>query len=110
MTKKFFFLVIAILMGGMTAVKAKINYVPLYIIDTHADVRTVKRTPAVQLFITQDDHKLILPEFEPEDSLTIFLIKDNEWVYSKPYHCYQPIVYLPTSLVGDFEVRICGDT
>ena len=110
MTKKFFFLVIAILMGGMTAVKAKINYVPLYIIDTHADVRTVKRTPAIQLFITQDDHKLILPEFEPEDSLTIFLIKDNEWVYSMPYHCYQPIVYLPTSLVGDFEVRICGDT
>ena len=45
MTKKFFFLVIAILMGGMTAVKAKINYVPLYIIDTHADVKTVKRTP-----------------------------------------------------------------
>ena len=62
MTKKFFLLVVAILMGGMTAVKAKINYVPLYIIDTHADVRTVKRTPAVQLFITQDDHKLILPE------------------------------------------------
>ena len=110
MTKKFFFLVVAILMGGMTAVKAKINYVPLYIIDTHADVRTVKRTPAVQLFITQDDHKLILPEFEPEDSLTIFLIKDNEWVYSMPYHCYQPIVYLPTTLVGDFEIRICGDT
>ena len=110
MTKKFFFLVIAILMGGMTAVKAKINYVPLYIIDTHADVKTVKRTPAVQLFITQDDHKLILPEIEPEDILTLFVLKDNEYVYSMPYHCYQPIVYLPTSLVGDFEVRICGDT
>lgn len=110
MTKKFFFLVVAILMGGMTAVKAKINYVPLYIIDTHADVKTVKRTPAIQLFITQDDHKLILPEFEPEDSLTILVLKDNERVYSVPYERYYPIVYLPTALVGDFEVCISADT
>ena len=107
MTKKFFFLVVAILMGGMTAVKAKINYVPLYIIDTHADVKTVKRTPAIQLFVTQDDHKLILPEFEPEDSLTILVLKDNERVYSVPYERYYPIVYLPTA---HFEVRISADT
>ena len=108
MTKKFFFLVIAILMGGMTAVKAKINYVPLYIIDTHADVRTVKRTPAVQLFVTQDDHKLILPEVD--DSVTFMLLTDNTCVYEEACQQPQPPIYLPTMLTGDFEVRLCTDT
>ena len=108
MNKKIFILVIAILMGGMTAVMAKINYVPLYIVDTQADVRTVKRSPATPLFITQDNYKLILPELE--DSLTLFIYKGDESVYSKPYSSQRAIVYLPTTLVGDYEIRLCAST
>ena len=37
MTKKLL-LLLAVLMGGMTTVMAKIYYVPLYIIDTKPDV------------------------------------------------------------------------
>ena len=42
MVKRFFFLVVTILMGNMTVVNAKINYVPLYIVDTSTDVKGVK--------------------------------------------------------------------
>lgn len=58
MTKRILFLLAVILIGNMTAVNAKINYVPLYIVDTQPDVKVVKRTPTAPLFITQDDHKL----------------------------------------------------
>ena len=105
MTKKFLFLVVAILMGGMTAVKAKINYVPLYIVDTKPDVSEPHRIPAAPLFITQDDHKLILPEFE--DSVTFMLYKDEECVYVT---AYQQTIELPVTLFGDYEVRLCADT
>ena len=108
MNKKIFILVIAILMGGMTAVMAKINYVPLYIVDTQADVRTVKRSPATPLFITQDHYKLILPEFE--DSLTLEVYKDEKRVHALPFISHQTTVYLPTTLVGDYEIRFCANT
>ena len=108
MTKKFFLLIVAILMGGMTAVKAKINYVPLYIVDTTPDVTEPRRTPAGPLFITQDDHKLTLPEID--DSLTFMVFKDNNSVYVEEYQRSQPTVNLPATLIGDYEVRLCADT
>ena len=106
MTKKFFLLVIVILLGGMTAVKAKINYVPLYIVDTHTDVKEVKHSPTMPLFITQDDHKLILPDIE--DILTFMVYKDNDCVHQETYSNHSTIV-LPSSLIGDYEVRLSGD-
>ena len=108
MTKKFFLLIVAILMGGMTAVKAKINYVPLYIVDTTPDVTEPRRTPAGPLFITQDDHKLTLPEID--DSLTLKVLKDNQFVYIKDLKRHQLAVTLPATLVGDYEIRLCADT
>lgn len=101
MTKRFYFLVIAFLMGCVTVVNAKINYVPLYISDTGAE----KHTPSIPLFITQDGHKLLLPEFE--DSLTFKVFKDNNCIYNQRL---QANVTLPTTLVGDYEVRLCADT
>ena len=72
MTKRILFLLAVILIGNMTAVNAKINYVPLYIVDTQPDVKVVKRTPTAPLFITQDDHKLILPDIDdPHSSATM---------------------------------------
>ena len=45
MTKKTFLLLIAFQMLCMTSIVAKINYVPLYIVDTHADVKTTRSVP-----------------------------------------------------------------
>jgi hypothetical protein len=104
MTKKLL-LLLAVLMGGMTTVMAKIYYVPLYIIDTKPDVSVVKRVPSGPLFITQDDHKLTLPEIE--DGAIIMVLKDEECVYSD---ANKTQVNLPDTLIGDYEVRLCADT
>ena len=106
--KKIFFLIVALLMGNATAVEAKIIYVPLNIVDTQPDVKEQKRSPSLPLFITQDDHKLILPEVD--DTLTFMLLTDSTCVYEEACQQPQPPVYLPTMLTGDFEVRLCADT
>ena len=108
MNKKLLLLLVTILMGSMTTVNAKINYIPLYIVDTQPDVKVVKHVPAAPLFITQDGYKLILPEFE--DSLTLVVYKGNQEVFLYALQRQQSIVELPTTLVGDFEIRICTDT
>lgn len=105
MIKKLFFLIVAILVNSTTAVNAKINYVPLYIVDTQSDVKETKHLPAMPLFITQDDHRLTLPEIG--DSLAFIVLKDNQRVFESPY---QHQIDLPASLIGDFEVRLSADT
>jgi hypothetical protein len=104
MMKKYLLILVAFLLGNMSAVEAKINYVPLYLVAAQADsTQTLSNT----LFVTQDDHKFILPE--SEDSLTFMLLKDNESVYAVPCKHSQP-VYLPTTIDGDYEVRLCADS
>lgn len=108
MVKKFFFLVMALLMGNMMVADAKINYVPLYIVDTTPDVKGIKHAPTMPLIITQDDHKLTLPEIN--DSLTIRIFKNEDCVYEVAYEKSQVTVDLPAMLVGDYEIRLCADT
>ena len=108
MIRKFLLLVAVILMVSMTAVHAKINYVPLYIVDTKPDVGAVRHAPAGPLFITQDDHKLTLPEIG--DSVTFMVYKYNDCVYEVAWGDLQPTVNVPSTLVGDYEVRLCADT
>jgi hypothetical protein len=95
-------------MGNMTVVNAKINYVPLYIVDTSADVKGVKHAPATPLIITQDDHRLTLPEID--DSLMFQVFKGTDCYYEVAYDRNQPIVDLPAILWGDYEVRLSADT
>ena len=108
MTKRILFLLAVILIGNMTAVNAKINYVPLYIVDTQPDVKVVKRTPTAPLFITQDDHKLILPDID--DSLTFVLLRNDQCVYQATFQRSPSEVNLSATLVGDYEVRLCLDS
>lgn len=108
MIRRSFLLIVAFLLGSATAVEAKINYVPLYIVDTQPDVKEVKRAPSLPLFVTQDDHKLILPEIE--DALTFMLLTDGTCIYEEACQHPQPPICLPTMLTGDYEVRLCADT
>ena len=108
MVKRFIFIVVTLLMGNMTVVNAKINYVPLYIVDTSADVKGVKHAPPQPLIITQDDHRLTLPEID--DSLMFQVFKGTDCYYEVAYDRNQPIVDLPAILWGDYEVRLSADT
>ena len=106
MLKKYLLIIAAALFGSLAAVEAKINYVPLYLVVTQTDSTDATQTLANTLFVTQDDHKFILPE--SEDSLTFMLFKGDESVYAVPCKRSQP-VYLPTTIDGDYEVRLCAD-
>ena len=109
MTKKTFLLLIAFQMLCMTSIVAKINYVPLYIVDTHADVKTTRHAPAIStLIITQDNHKLLLPQLE--ESLMFKLLKGEDCVYEETYQPLVSTVVLPDTLAGDYEVRLCADS
>ena len=108
MIKKVLILVVTILMGNIIVANAKINYVPLYIVDTSADVKGVKHAPPSPLIITQDDHRLTLPEID--DSLMIRIFKNEDCVYEVAYEKSRPTVDLPAMLVGDYEIRLCADT
>lgn len=108
MEKRILLLLIAILTGSIVVVNAKINYIPLYIVDTQADVKVVKRAPAAPLFITQDDHRLILPDIE--DSLTFVLLRNDQCVYQTSFQRSPSEVNLSATLVGDYEVRLCLDS
>ena len=108
MEKRILLLLIAILTGSIVVVNAKINYIPLYIVDTQADVKVVKRAPAAPLFITQDDHRLILPDIE--DSLTLVLLRNDQCVYQTSFQRSPSEVNLSATLVGDYEVRLCLDS
>lgn len=108
MIKTFFSFLAALLLGGTIIAEAKVTYVPLYIVDTQADIRGPKRAPTTPLFITQDGHRLILPE--TEDAMTFKLLQDNNCVFEQVCQQPQPIVTLPTTLTGDYEVRLCADT
>lgn len=107
MKKTFLLLLAALLMGSTITVEAKFVYVPLYIVDTHTDVKEPHRGPYVPLYITQDGYKLILPELD--DSLTFRAFKDSTCVYEIACQHPQSPVCLPASLVGDYEVRLCAD-
>ena len=108
MNKRIILFLVAVLTESLTVVNARINYIPLYIVDTQPDVKVVKRTPASPLFITQDDHILIMPDIE--DSLTFMVLSNDQCVYQTNYQRSLSTINLPATLVGDYEVRLCADS
>lgn len=65
--------------------------------------------PARPWYITQDDYTLTMPAFE--DDFTLELRDENDVVV---YTAYVPagttMIVLPSTLSGDFELRLVGDT
>ena len=103
MIKKVLFLVAAILMGSMTAVMAKINYIPLYKMDSQSN----DSVPSAQLFITQDGHKLILPSNTEFYLYEVFNISAFDGLISGSINNdRETLVVLPAKLVGDYEIRL----
>ncbi|MBQ8487889.1 MAG: hypothetical protein IJ533_09615 [Prevotella sp.] len=109
MLKNLFFIFAAIFAAVTSDLYARINYVPLYIVDTQPDVKTTRHAPAMPMIITQDGYKLTLPEIA--DSLTFIVIKDNYCVYQSPATDLYSTIILPQTLTaGDYEVRLTADT
>lgn len=103
------FLVFALLSGwGVNSICAG-EQIPMHIINPTGPGGGNTLAPARPWYITQDDYVLTLPTFE--DDFTLELRDENEVVV---YTTYVPagttMVVLPSTLSGDFELRLVADT
>lgn len=102
--KKFLFFMF-FLIGGGTAAFGQ-HQVPMSIIDKNgADGGGNTLAPPRPWYITQDENVLTMPAFE--DDLTLQLRdEDDTVVYSTFISAGTTQVILPTTLSGDFELRL----
>jgi hypothetical protein len=65
--------------------------------------------PARPWYITQDDYTLTMPAFEDDFTLEL-LDEDGVVVYSVYVPAGTTLIVLPSTLSGDFELRLVADT
>jgi len=97
-------------MGGASLTMALAGHqIPMYIIGHGAAAGGSTLAPPRPWYITQDDYVLTLPAFE--DDFTLELRDENDVVV---YTDYVPAgttqIVLPSTLSGDFELRLVADT
>ena len=79
--------------------------IPMQIIDESEPGSGNTRAPARPWYITQDDNVLTLPAFDYAYTL-VLLDEDDVVVYSADYSAGTTTAVLPTSLSGEFELRL----
>ncbi len=103
------FLLVALLSGwGVNTLWAG-HQIPMHIINESSGSDSPTYAPPRPWYITQDDYILTLPAFE--EDYTLELRDENDVVV---YTDYVPAgttqVVLPSTLSGDFELRLVADT
>lgn len=97
-------MVTLLLIGGGTFAFGQ-QQIPMHIIDQSSGGAGPTYAPPRPWYITQDDNVLTLPAFE--DDFTLQLLDEDETVV---YSTYIPAgttqVILPSTLSGDFEIRL----
>jgi hypothetical protein len=90
--------------GGINPLWAQ-QQIPMHIIDQSGTSAGNTLAPPRPWYITQDDYVLTMPAFE--ENLTLQLLDEDETVV---YSTYVPAgttqVVLPTTLSGEFELRL----
>ena len=101
--KKFLLFVLLLIGGGTFAFSQQ--QIPMHIVDNSAASNGPTNAPPRPWYITQDENVLTLPAFE--DDLTLQLLDEDETIV---YSTYVPAgttqVVLPTTLSGEFELRL----
>ena len=104
---KQFIMMVFLLLGGLfnTAYGGVQQAIPMHIIDEGDIGEGPTYAPPRPWYITQDDNVLTIPAFE--DDLTLQLRDEDDTVV---YSTYVPAgttqVVLPTTLSGEFELRL----
>ena len=108
MLKKLFLAFALLSSWGVNSIYAG-EQIPMHIINPTGPGGGNTLAPVRPWYITQDDYVLTLPTFE--DDYTLELRDENDVVV---YTTYVPagmtIVVLPSTLSGDFELRLVADT
>ena len=103
------FLMIALLSGGSISPLMALQNVPMQIVNKGGIGGGSTLAPPRPWYITQDDYVLTLPAFE--DDYILELHDENDVVV---YTDYVPAgttqIVLPSTLSGDFELRLVADT
>lgn len=79
--------------------------IPMQIIDLSAGAGGATYAPPRPWYIMQDDYALTLPAFDYDFTL-VLLDEDGVVVYSADYSAGNTMAVLPTSLSGEFELRL----
>lgn len=108
MFKKLFLIVVLLSGWGANTLWAG-HQIPMHIINESPAGHTGSLAPPRPWYITQDDYVLTLPAFE--EDYTLELRDENDVVV---YTDYVPAgttqIVLPSTLSGDFELRLVADT
>lgn len=83
--------------------------IPMQIIDQSAGAGGVTYAPPRPWYITQNDYTLTMPAFEDDFTLKL-LDEDGVVVYSVFVPAGTTMIVLPSTLSGDFELRLVADT
>ena len=98
---------IALFVGGLNSLWA--GQIPMQIIDHGPAAGGSTLAPPRPWYITQDDYVLTLPAFEEDFTLEL-RDEDDAVVYSTFVPAGTTQVVLPSTLSGDFELRLVADT
>lgn len=102
MIKKMLFVVAFIIGGGLMVFGAQI---PMQIIKDEPAGNIGTYAPARPWYITQDENVFTMVA-TPEDYALVLLDEDGEVVYSDTLLSGSTMFVLPSTLSGDFELRI----
>lgn len=102
-------MVVLLLTGGSNLCYASPVQVPMQIIDQSAGGAGPTYSPPRPWYMTQDDYTLTMPAFEDDFTLEL-LDEDGVVVYSVYVPAGTTQVVLPSTLSGDFELRLVADT
>ena len=106
---KKFVLAFALLFGvGINSIWAQ-QEIPMHFINEGAVGNGNTLAPPRPWYITQDDYTLTMPAFEDDFTLEL-LDEDGVVVYSVYVPAGTTLIVLPSTLSGDFELRLVADT
>lgn len=102
------FLVIVLLSGiGFNSIWAQ--EIPMQIIKETGVGNGNTLAPPRPWYMTQNDYTLTMPAFE-DDFTLVLLDEDGVVVYTTYVPAGTTMIVLPSTLSGDFEIRLVGDT
>jgi hypothetical protein len=102
-------LLLLALLSGLNSKPLSAGQIPMQIINESSASHTGSLAPPRPWYITQEDYVLTLPAFEDDFTLEL-RDEDDTVVYSTLVPAGTTQVVLPSTLSGDFELRLAADT
>ena len=107
--KKYLFLIIFLVGSVVPQTISATQNIPMQIVNQGGIGGGNTLAPARPWYITQDDYTLTMPAFEDDFTLEL-LDEDGVVVYSVYVPAGTTQIVLPSTLSGDFELRLVADT